>query len=129
MIFCFVLVWFGFWDRILLCRPDWPWSHDPPASTSWLLGLQVCLTTPSITCYFTGGIFNEWLLLQQTWWQWQQEYPVHGRSPVLLVHGESILICIDSVTFSRQIPGGSFRWVQCHHVSVPKEQRSLLSLP
>jgi hypothetical protein len=29
------------WDRILLCKPVWPWTHYLPTSASWVLGLQV----------------------------------------------------------------------------------------
>jgi hypothetical protein len=63
----FVWVWFGlvlvFWDRICLCnsgwlawnllhRPHWPWTHDLPASTSWVLELQMCTTTSSLLSLF-----------------------------------------------------------------------------
>lgn len=35
---------FGFWDRVSLCSSGWPRSHgNPPASASWLLGLQACV--------------------------------------------------------------------------------------
>jgi hypothetical protein len=33
-----------FFDRVFLCSSGWPWSQNPPASASWLLGLQVCIT-------------------------------------------------------------------------------------
>jgi hypothetical protein len=35
------------WDRVLLCRPCWPWIHNPLASASQVLGLQACTITPS----------------------------------------------------------------------------------
>jgi hypothetical protein len=28
--------------RVLLCSPGWLWTHNPPALTSWVLGLQAC---------------------------------------------------------------------------------------
>lgn len=30
----------------LLCSPGWPQTHDPLASTAWVLGLWMCTTTP-----------------------------------------------------------------------------------
>jgi hypothetical protein len=33
-----------FWDRISLGRPAQTWTHDPPTSASWVLGLQACTT-------------------------------------------------------------------------------------
>jgi hypothetical protein len=41
-LFCFVS-----WHRIFLFSPAWPCSLHPPASTSQVLGLQACTTTPS----------------------------------------------------------------------------------
>jgi hypothetical protein len=35
------------WDKVSLCHPGCPWTHDPPASASQMLGLQYepsCLT-------------------------------------------------------------------------------------
>lgn len=32
-----------------LSRQQWPWTSDPPASTFWVLRLQVCDTTPVYT--------------------------------------------------------------------------------
>jgi hypothetical protein len=37
---------FCFWDRVLLCSPTKPLTHVPPASTSQVLGLQACITSP-----------------------------------------------------------------------------------
>jgi hypothetical protein len=39
-----------------LCSPGWPLTHNPPASASWLLVLQACVTMPSsafLTSYFS----------------------------------------------------------------------------
>jgi hypothetical protein len=30
-----------FWNRVMLCTPGWPQTHDPPASVSWGLGLYL----------------------------------------------------------------------------------------
>lgn len=27
---------FGFWDRMLLCIPDWPWTYNSPAASTFL---------------------------------------------------------------------------------------------
>jgi hypothetical protein len=40
LLFCIVL------DRILLCSPAWPWTHDPPTSASHVLWLQLCTIMP-----------------------------------------------------------------------------------
>jgi hypothetical protein len=34
---------FVFRDRVLSCSPGWPWTWYPPASVSWMLGLQCAL--------------------------------------------------------------------------------------
>jgi hypothetical protein len=39
------LLWL-FWDRASLCNPGWPQTLDLPASSPWMLGLQVCSTMP-----------------------------------------------------------------------------------
>lgn len=31
-----------------LCSWGWSWDFDPPASTSWRLGIQMCATTPGV---------------------------------------------------------------------------------
>jgi hypothetical protein len=39
----------------LLCRPSWPWIHDLPASTSWVLIVKYvppCLAFPDILYSF-----------------------------------------------------------------------------
>lgn len=36
------------WDRDSLYNPRWLQTHDAPALTSWMLGLQVCTTLPSL---------------------------------------------------------------------------------
>lgn len=33
-------------SSMLLCSQGWPWTHDPSASASWVLGLHVCFTMP-----------------------------------------------------------------------------------
>jgi hypothetical protein len=38
-----------FSDRVSLCSPSWPQTHDPSASASWVLRLQKCTTTPGIS--------------------------------------------------------------------------------
>jgi hypothetical protein len=61
-LFCFVLVWFGFWfflvfrDRVSLYSSGCAGAHfvdqaglelrNPPASASQVLGLKACATTP-----------------------------------------------------------------------------------
>jgi hypothetical protein len=35
---------FIFFDRLLLCRPSWHQTCNAPASASWVLGLQACIT-------------------------------------------------------------------------------------
>jgi hypothetical protein len=37
-----------FWDRVSLCDPAWPQTHNPPVSASSVLGLQMCVTMPGI---------------------------------------------------------------------------------
>jgi hypothetical protein len=51
----FLFVLFCFWDRVFLCSPGCPGTHDvdhtglelrnPPASASWVLRLKACTTT------------------------------------------------------------------------------------
>jgi hypothetical protein len=43
---------FIFWDRVLLCSPNWPWTCDPPASAYRMPGLQMCATMPGFSLYF-----------------------------------------------------------------------------
>lgn len=43
---------FWVWDRAVLYRPSWPWTCDPPASVTWLPGLQVHANMPRLLlCY------------------------------------------------------------------------------
>jgi hypothetical protein len=35
-----------FRDRVWLCRPGWPQTHNPPTSASRVLGLQACPILP-----------------------------------------------------------------------------------
>jgi hypothetical protein len=51
--YCFMLLlfvrgffFFFFWERVSVCNPDWYQPCDPPASTSWVLGLQACTSMP-----------------------------------------------------------------------------------
>jgi hypothetical protein len=30
---------FVVWDRVSLCSPGWPWTCNPPASASWVVGI------------------------------------------------------------------------------------------
>jgi hypothetical protein len=39
---------FYFLDGVSLCNPGWPGTYNPPASTSWVLGLQVNATMPCL---------------------------------------------------------------------------------
>jgi hypothetical protein len=41
------LIFFLFWNRVSLYSPGWPGTGHFPSSDSWVLGLQVCTTTPS----------------------------------------------------------------------------------
>jgi hypothetical protein len=34
---------------VSLCSPGWPWTHSPPASMSWVPGLQASTTIPQLT--------------------------------------------------------------------------------
>jgi hypothetical protein len=54
---CLVFLFVFFWDRVSLCSSGCPGTHfvdqaglklrNPPASTSQVLGLKVCATTPN----------------------------------------------------------------------------------
>jgi hypothetical protein len=35
-------------ETVSLCSSGWPWTYHTPAFTSWLLGLQVCVTMPGL---------------------------------------------------------------------------------
>jgi hypothetical protein len=45
------------WDRVLLCSPGCPQTHNPPASASQVQGLQLCTIKLSSTpnSYYAGG--------------------------------------------------------------------------
>jgi hypothetical protein len=43
-----LLFYLLFWDRVSLCTPGWPWTHNPPASAFWILGFQACATMFSL---------------------------------------------------------------------------------
>jgi hypothetical protein len=50
---------FSFLRQGPLCSPDWPWTYNPPAFTSWMLGLLVCVTMPSpFTEFLQHAIHN-----------------------------------------------------------------------
>jgi hypothetical protein len=72
---CFVL----FQDMGLLCSPCWVWTHDPPASASWVLRLQSCTTTLGCDWGFCRKVsrlpswvsflqFKDWGVLPKTIW-------------------------------------------------------------
>jgi hypothetical protein len=46
--------YYYFWDRVLLCSPGWPQTHDPPASVSQVLGLEVWSPCPVIGFILTS---------------------------------------------------------------------------
>jgi hypothetical protein len=52
----------SFWDRVLINSPVCPWTHDPPASISQILGLQVSSTTPTHHLFLLLGveIWKDW---------------------------------------------------------------------
>lgn len=65
----------GFVLRYSLCSPAWPGTRDPPASATWMLGLEVYATTPCNFFSFSvkGGIqdlghtkyvFYHWISVQ-----------------------------------------------------------------
>jgi hypothetical protein len=83
-------IWWHWWllfisfpffrDRISLCIPDWPRTHNSLASASQMLDLQVCTTTSSMVVILTERIqeFNVNILtntkkhssgLEYNWWQ------------------------------------------------------------
>jgi hypothetical protein len=73
-VFFFLGVGVGFWDRILLCDPVWPQTHNPPASASLVLGLQKWITLPGrghpifpiLPCYLYYFVFSFYIKL--CWW-------------------------------------------------------------
>jgi hypothetical protein len=48
-----IFIYLCFWGRISLCSPGWPWTCSFPASGSWVLILQVCITTCLNEEFFT----------------------------------------------------------------------------
>jgi hypothetical protein len=55
---CFVSFWGEIWDKVSLCSPDQPWTHDPPASSFWVQELQACATMPGLFCFFLSFTFT-----------------------------------------------------------------------
>jgi hypothetical protein len=43
---------FVFWDSILLCSTDWPWTFSSLPSAFWVLELQVQTTVPGLIRHF-----------------------------------------------------------------------------
>lgn len=67
--------------RILLCRPDWPWTHGPPALTSQILRFWSYNITVSFEWYNqTTEYKTKW---RELWWVEQQVPQVSYRHPVL----------------------------------------------
>jgi hypothetical protein len=57
-------VYLIFWDSVLPCIARWLWTHDPPASASLMLGLQICTTMPGRTSNINGSNCHQlyWVL-------------------------------------------------------------------
>jgi hypothetical protein len=53
LLWFFHLFWFGLFEIVSLWNPGWPGTCDPPASASWVSGLQVCVTMPSSDSFHT----------------------------------------------------------------------------
>jgi hypothetical protein len=50
----------GFWDRVSLCGPGWPWTCYLPVSASWALGLQIWATM----AWLNSHCFNYWIIIK-----------------------------------------------------------------
>jgi hypothetical protein len=78
---CFI--YFFFWDRVLLCRPSWPRSCYAPASTFWMLGLHMYITTCGSTQH-TVELRTKFCLLsflfptEMVNWFWYSSYNLLG---------------------------------------------------
>jgi hypothetical protein len=54
----FGFVW-CFWDRVSIGSPGWPWTQDPPVSTSQELEKQACTTISCRKDYLVVKIKND----------------------------------------------------------------------
>jgi hypothetical protein len=67
---------FFFWDRVSLCSPRWPQTHNPPASASCMLGLQACTTAPNLQPLLYGERWSFLLLwCPLHFWRWKYRPP------------------------------------------------------
>lgn len=55
---CFCFCFCFLWKRVLLCRSCFSQTSNPPASASWVLGLQVC---NKIECWDLDRGLHSWL--------------------------------------------------------------------
>jgi hypothetical protein len=99
----------SFWNRWMsfdvfflrqghLCSPDHPWPHDPPAPASWVLGLQVYITTPSLInmyCFLSFWGANSCTLPLSYIW----EVDLSSKVPPIFVIIEHALLVSYSFTF------------------------------
>jgi hypothetical protein len=81
-IFVFWVFLVVFWDRVFLYSSGCPRTHfvdqaglelrNPPASASWVLGLKVCVTMPSLYVCFTRVAYKLWSAsptMAISWWK------------------------------------------------------------
>jgi hypothetical protein len=55
----FFFLFLGFWDRVSLCSPGWLQIYDPPAPTSFVLGLQMCITVSVLDSFFKDNCSSQ----------------------------------------------------------------------
>jgi hypothetical protein len=72
------LLYSVFWGRVSPCSPGWPWTHDPPASVSWVLGLQVRTTMPGSVIRLDHTIHLIKII------QTPSDTEIHRNGPVLI---------------------------------------------
>jgi hypothetical protein len=48
----FLITYLLIWDKLSLCSPGWPQTHDSVASPFWVLGLQAWAITPGLLAFF-----------------------------------------------------------------------------
>jgi hypothetical protein len=65
--FTFFAFFFFFWEGVLLCSLAWPGTWDPPASVSWALELQVCITMFNHNIYTILVILSHLEIRQSIW--------------------------------------------------------------